>query len=343
MKTLGKVALGFFIGFLVLLIAGTVVLSTTGSFEQLWQAIESRSFYSGDSPDNYDSGFTMDEEEMDYSDSKQLSLDGIKTIVVEANACQLQALQEEGSAQLSADFKSGVLFGDDYARMNIETKDDRLYIKIKQGRKWFRWFRSGEIASFSKLNLRIPASYQGKIGWELNACDAQISDIKLSEDMDVSLNAGKLELSRVQAKTLEVDGNAASATLRVIQVEKEADFSCSAGSLSGDSITAREIAVDNNAAETKLERIQGEVESDCSAGSVILSFAQVTADMDVHTSAGSTELIFPKESPIRVKINGKSEVQDQITWTGSGQYEMKDYQYTVTASGSASKLVLREQ
>ena len=39
MKAVGKVALGFFIGFLVLLIAGSVVISTTGTFYQLWRAI----------------------------------------------------------------------------------------------------------------------------------------------------------------------------------------------------------------------------------------------------------------------------------------------------------------
>ncbi|MCI9272623.1 MAG: DUF4097 family beta strand repeat protein [Clostridiales bacterium] len=345
MKAVGKVALGFFIGFLVLLIAGSVVLSTTGTFDQLWRAIEDRSFYSvSDFSDDYEDGFPIEEDDMDYSDSKRLSLDGVKTIVIEANACQLQAQQEESVDQLSADFKSGVLFGDDYARMNIETKEDKLYIKIKQERKWIRWFRPGEATSFSKLDLRIPASYQGEIEWELNACDAKISHIKITEDMDVSLNAGRLELSEVKAKALEMDGNAAAVSLREILVNQKAEFSCSAGSLYGDLVTAEEISVDNNAAETKLERIRGRVESECSAGSVLLSFAQVTGDLDVHTSVGSTELIVPKESPIRVVVKGKSqEVRDHINWNGSRQYEMKNYQYTVTASGNASELVLREQ
>lgn len=339
MKTLGKISLVFFCGFIALLVAGMIVISTTGSYGQLWEAIEGH-YNWGDY--SYSESFPMDEEKMDYSDSKELSLDGVDTIVVEANACEMQAVQEGDAGVLQADFKSGVLFGDDYARMTTEKSGNTLTIRIKQDRTRSNWFRADKIASFSKLDLRIPTGYRGEISLRLNACDATIRDLKLDEKLDLTINAGKLNLVNCEVEDLVLDGNAADSTVESIQVMKKADMQCNAGSLKGTQISAKEIDVDNNAGSTELTKIQGEIKSNCSAGSISLSFAQVIDDVDVHAAAGTTELVFPKGSPIEVEISGRPNVQDSIEWTGGSQYRMKDAKYTVSASGNTSKLILRE-
>lgn len=348
MKTLGKICLGFFCGFLVLLIAGMVVIGTTSPFSEIWQEVgqaveDHRFFISSHNENNYENGFPMEEKDMDYSEQQTFSLEGIQSIVIQANACQLTAVQEENLDQVQANFKSGVLFGNDYARMETETQGDTLYIKVAE-RRTFSWFFKESTVSYSKLDLHIPASYRGNIQFELNASDSRIQDLSSEQTLQVTVQAGKLQLQGIEANQMQFSNNGAKTTMSQIRVSQEASLSCREGAVYGDILEAGSFSIQNYAGKTELQGITGPVSSDCSAGALNLSFAQVVADIQVNANAGSTQLTFPREAPILVNAAGSAlEIDDHIQWTSGQQYRMENAEYIVSISGNAAHVTLEEQ
>lgn len=348
MKTLGKVCLGFFCGFLVLLIAGLAVIGTTSPFLDIWKEIgqtveDGRFFISANYENNYEDGFPMEEGDMDYSDQKTLSLDGIQTIVIEANACQLTASQEENLDQVQANFKSGVLFGNNYAQLETETSGNTLYIRVSRHRS-FSWnFREKNI-SYSKLDIGIPSSYHGNIQFELNASDSMIQNLRLEETLQITVQAGNLQLQEVKANDMQFSNNGSKTTMEQILISEKASLSCNAGAVYGDTLEAGNFLIQNHAGKTDLKGITGQVTGDCSAGALSLSFVQVTSDIQVNANAGSTQLTFPKEAPILVNVVGSAlDIEDHIQWTSGQQYRMENAEYIVSISGSAAHVTLGEQ
>lgn len=337
MKTLGKIGLGFFIAFLVLLITGCVLLASTGELSgAIQQALHAGRW-------NLLSYTEIDDAKLDVEDNQELDLNGIKTIVLEVSASKLSIKQAEDMEKLSADFKSASHFGGRHDQLGTSRQGDTLYVQVKQERKglwWFNWRNS-----YNKLDVTIPSSYKGDIKLIATAGKADVKALALEGAVEINFNAGQLNLESLRAESLSLNSTATDLNLGDLELQGDCTFSTTANALRVDSLKAKNVEISSTGAGVEIQGLEAPVTCNSTAAGIQMEFTRVVGDVTIDNTAATTQLTFPKGALIRVIADdiAAGSVTDHIDWTGEHGREMKDYQYVVQVSGAAASLVLEEK
>ena len=233
MKTMGKICLGFFFGFIALAIAGIIVLSSSGSLQNIC-----RQFVAfAESHGNYFFEVDWDfEEHVNFSETKAFTIDGIRVITINADASQVDISQSADADKVSVDYKSGSKWGGSYNELKTGEQGGALFIEATAEKGWPR---IGNHAPTSRLKIVIPQGYQGDLSLETTVGKIRLSAMDLKEGaLSFDLDAGTLDLDGVKAKNLTLDADAATINLSSVAFSGAAEVTLDAGAIKSEGFTA---------------------------------------------------------------------------------------------------------
>lgn len=337
MKTMGKICLGFFFGFIALAIAGIIVLSSSGSLQNIC-----RQFVAfAESHGNYFFEVDWDfEEHVNFSETKAFTIDGIRVITINADASQVDISQSADADKVSVDYKSGSKWGGSYNELKTGEQGGALFIEATAEKGWPR---IGNHAPTSRLKIVIPQGYQGDLSLETTVGKIRLSAMDLKEGaLSFDLDAGTLDLDGVKAKNLTLDADAATINLSSVAFSGAAEVTLDAGAIKSEGFTAASLKLDSDAAAITLNGLSAPLQARGSVGALRFSFQEITGDISIKSDLSSVDLTIPKGAPVRLETPQRVSVNDQISWNGDAPRTMKDAKYTIDIQGNLGSLSLYE-
>lgn len=153
-------------------------------------------------------------------------------------------------------------------------------------KKWYKWFRKGRAG---EVTVTLPSEKQ-------------------FEDVEISFAAAEVDIEKLSARNLEIEGGAGSATIDKLLVTEELDLGVGAGQLI-----------------VKSGEISGEHSISCGAGEMDLALQKLEGDMDVSCGMGEINLTLPgakkdytfNHSAVMGSVNIEAGEQGGLT-TGTG-------------------------
>lgn len=340
MKTIGKLGSSFFCAFIILLIAGIVVLANNGG---IYNAAQKFDQIMGDKPFGVDlvhvrfSDYDFNEADMDYSDRQTAPAAGIQKIVVEANGCAVE-LRKAEVPDITADFKSGKGKDGHYAKLEVTQQENCVYVRTLHEEADWAWSDFSQ----SRLVLSIPVDYKGDIQADCKAAKLNLQSLHDIAALDMDIKTGKVDASNISASRVNIDASAADIQITDVTAEQEVRMHTQAASMNGERIQSKSITAKSNLGNVQLTNIAGELSGDFTMGNAEIQFSEMRGNADIKGSMGSVSLTFPKDALIWLSEDGGMQsVQDSIHWT-DGKYRMANAQYHVSVHNSMGTLELNQ-
>lgn len=140
-------------------------------------------------------------------------------------------------------------------------------------RKWYRWF--------------------GK--WKGGEVTVTLPSEKQFEDVEISFAAAEIDLSKLSAKNLELEGGAGAATIDTLLVTEDLELAIGAGQLivkSGEISGEHSISCGAGEMDLNLQKLEGDMDVSCGMGEINLTLPGAKQDYTFNNSAvmGSVEI-----------------------------------------------------
>ena len=190
-----------------------------------------------------------------YNDSgtlvqtKTISLEGIKEIKIEGNACKLNIEKDTTVTELTVDFSYSYKTSAQpkFVLQKSTGNSDEIIVKIAEKAKFFNFGYGSRRVS---INVKIPASYYNDLDISANASTCTFKNLTEFNEIDLDLNAGTLEASTITAKNLNLTGNACEITFKSLTASIDGEFNASSVDFYIDEL--KPIEFEGNVTEVKI-------------------------------------------------------------------------------------------
>jgi DUF4097 and DUF4098 domain-containing protein YvlB len=266
---------------------------------------------------------------------KEFDAEGINKIEIEADSADM----DFAGADVKKITVKVVRFEEDKCILDIVPKVNKLFIELKNKRKYF--VTSG---SFCKADIEITSP--ANISYEVDGGSSDIKGANITAQTHVDTGSGDIDLINVSGSVYartgsgEVDvANVAGETtiktgsgnIRMAEVIGPVMASTGSGDIEGV-VESRDVVVATGSGETRLSGLTGSLRHTSGSGSLTAAWGKPVTEgkLSLKLGSGDADLCFPKGSKINVDFySGSGKVKNELGFLPEHRFLI----YAKTGSG----------
>lgn len=257
----------------------------------------------------------------EVDEEKELDLGSADTIVIRTKISDVKVSVSNGS-KVYASLKGSVMTTSKQAVPKLEVTRDGNRIVIKE----YREAKSiTHLSGGVKLDITIPASFNGKIDFEgssgsfgsnglelesfyakLSSGDIDLEDISLKDALSIESSSGNISLDSLKAKEAYIKSTSGNKNLDHISVEGNITFISSSGNNEINDVECRFLSVNCTSGETTINGLKGKLDVDSTSGNISITLDKLIGGIDINASSGDIKLRIPSHSDFSIDCSVSS-------------------------------------